>query len=240
MFVVFLSMNTAHRGYGSDSNESSEYNATQVSSSHDLTFVNTGLLLPSILSRLRLRATFLGGFLGLLPHSIKCLMYRSLCPLGIRCGWRVHPVLYRLPFGLSLKRKTSTNSQHLCIVEAAGLQYLESSKIPGVPLFFALTLDDKPAYMLSTYIDEDPLCNVLECFSAQDWERLTPDLQPQLRSLRRQTTSPHHICDAAGGIIVCLGSRSIQDGSQQRQNSFRKFGFTTKRLHHPTIGPASN
>lgn len=130
-------------------------------------------------------------------------MYRSLCALSLRWGWRVHPVLHRLPFGLALKNKTSHSAQHPSIVEAAGLQYLESSNIQGVnfPHLVDLTVDGEAAYTLSTYIDGDLLAPTLEHLSVQDWERLSLDLQSQLRSLRQQTTSRHPICNAAGAII---------------------------------------
>ncbi|EAU90983.2 protein kinase subdomain-containing protein PKL [Coprinopsis cinerea okayama7 len=144
-----------------------------------------------------------------LPRRIKRLIYRSLCALSNRWGWRVHPVLHHLPFGLALRRKTSfSTAQHSSAVEAAGLKYLESSNIQGVnfPHLVDITVDGDTAYTLSTYIDGDSLASVLDHFTSQDWERLVLDLRSQLRSLRQQTTCESQrrpvICNAAGSTII--------------------------------------
>ncbi|RXW13744.1 hypothetical protein EST38_g12111 [Candolleomyces aberdarensis] len=135
-----------------------------------------------------------------LPSRFKRWIYRRLLSLGASRSWCIHPAVHRLPFGLALK----TSARETSINETAALRFLEASKTANLnfPFLVDSTTDGTITYMLSTYIDGDCACEVMEGFSSQDWRRLELDLRGQLTSLHIQTSSHHHnICSAAGGII---------------------------------------
>ncbi|KAJ3509506.1 hypothetical protein NMY22_g16267 [Coprinellus aureogranulatus] len=141
----------------------------------------------------------------ILPPKLKCKLYNSLFAWAKRRGWGVHPLVCHLPLGIALKT-TKDSPQD---VDASALRFLESRNISGLnyPCLIDYTAYGGQTHMLSTFIAGDNVSSVLEHFSLDDWMRLEIDVQQQLRSLRRQTSTSQDslgypaIANAAGGII---------------------------------------
>ncbi|KAF6761382.1 protein kinase subdomain-containing protein PKL [Ephemerocybe angulata] len=147
---------------------------------------------------------FIKGILQILPASLKRKFYASITRMGARWGLRIHPSVWRLPFGLLLKMSRSNSDEGVPDVEGAALQFLDTS-IRGVN--FPRLVDRVQgtagrSFILSTYVSGIDGCDAVDLFSEDDWARLEGDLHDQLKSLQRQTCSSNHkICNAAGGII---------------------------------------
>ncbi|TFK20929.1 hypothetical protein FA15DRAFT_624719 [Coprinopsis marcescibilis] len=166
--------------------------------------------LPPVSTRRPFHLAFLSAALRITPTAIRRWAYSQLISIGERRGWRIHPGIYRLPFGLVVKRSPFDVQR----VEAAALHFLESdTRDVSHPLLIdAVSTDERVAvrdetrrttYTIMTFISGDTACDVMDdSFTPNDWARLEMDLRKQLDALRLHTSQQsHEICNAAGGIV---------------------------------------
>ncbi|KAG2745397.1 hypothetical protein P692DRAFT_20858560 [Suillus brevipes Sb2] len=136
-------------------------------------------------------------FLSLIPQRWKPAIYDAIIRNRYVCT-PLHYTVFRLPFGLVLKKVRTPN-----YVEADALRFAKTLRDIHVPHYIDSASGQDGGYLVTTWVEGDCVCDVWNDLTASDKERLAHDLRHQLGSMRRQTRTyePRTICDASGGPV---------------------------------------
>lgn len=137
------------------------------------------------------------AFLSLIPQRWKPAIYDAIIRNRYVCT-PLHYTVFRLPFGLVLKKVRTPN-----YVEADALRFANTLRDIHVPHYIDSASGQDGGYLVTTWVEGDCVCDVWNDLTASDKERLAHDLRHQLGSMRRQTRTyePRTICDASGGPV---------------------------------------
>lgn len=155
--------------------------------------------------------------LWFIPQPCKRTLYDWCFKLGRSLGRNVSARVCLLPFGLALKITSDPSAN-----EATALRLIGNLRGVRTPFLVDSAASTEKAYLLTTWVAGPTVGDVWDDLSASDKDAVVEDLQHQMDSMRRQTTSPssHPISNVIGGPI---GDHRIPWATPQVYKSNREF-----------------